>query len=33
MVMIYTPKVWQYAFAREHNGYKCDLLYRILHAH
>jgi hypothetical protein len=33
MVLISTPLLWQYAYAREHNGYKGDWLYRILHAH
>jgi hypothetical protein len=27
-----TPLLWEYAFAREHNGFKGDRLYKLLHA-
>jgi len=33
MVLYSTPRLWEYAFAREKNGYKGDWLYKILHAH
>ena len=32
MVLYSTPLLWEYAFAREKNGYKGDWLYKILHA-
>lgn len=32
MVLYSTPLLWEYAYARENNGFKGDRLYRILHA-
>jgi hypothetical protein len=31
-VLYSTPLLWEYAFARENNGFKGDWLYRVLHA-
>lgn len=31
-VLYATPLLWEYAFARENNGFKGDWLYRVLHA-
>ena len=31
-VLYSTPQLWQFAYARENNGYKGDKLYRMLHA-
>ena len=31
-VMYSTPQLWEFAYAREHNGFKGDRLYRILYA-
>jgi hypothetical protein len=31
-VLYSTPLLWEYAFARENNGFKGDRLYRLLHA-
>ena len=31
-VLYSTPMLWQYAFARENNGFKNDWLFRVLHA-
>jgi hypothetical protein len=31
-VLYATPVLWEYAFAREHNGFKGDRLYKLLHA-
>jgi hypothetical protein len=27
-----TPLLWEYAFARENNGFKGDRLFKLLHA-
>ena len=32
-VLYATPLLWEYAYARETNGFKGDKLYRVLHAH
>ena len=32
MVLYSTPLLWEYAYARENNGFKGDRLFRILHA-
>jgi hypothetical protein len=31
-VLYATPLLWQYAFARENNGFKGDWLFKVLHA-
>jgi hypothetical protein len=31
-VLYATPLLWEYAFAREHNGFKGDRLFKLLHA-
>jgi hypothetical protein len=31
-VLYATPRLWEYAYARENNGFKGDKLYRVLHA-
>ena len=31
-VLYATPLLWEYAYARENNGFKGDKLYRVLHA-
>jgi hypothetical protein len=33
MAVLYsTPKLWEYAYARENNGFKGDRLFKLLHA-
>jgi hypothetical protein len=32
MVLYSTPLLWEFAYARENNGYKGDKLFKLLHA-
>ncbi len=31
-VLYATPLLWEYAYARENNGFKGDKLFKVLHA-